>query len=89
MIDYSRIPEHMREGTRLYIEHGVTPGDFLRAALENNFIGVVERADYINKNAFFTWAQFLVNDVPWNCRGSREKVDTWMAHRGLEGLKDA
>lgn len=37
-INYSILPEHMREGTRRYIEHGNRPGDFLYLVLSNDFV---------------------------------------------------
>jgi len=80
-IEYELIPEHMREGVRLYLEEGVEPGSFLRAALENNFVQVCAHADNINRERLFEWAEFLWNEMPGNVWGSPEKVRAWIDSR--------
>ena len=44
-IDYSPLPEHLREGAQRYVEQGVATGSFLRSVFENDFAMAVVRAD--------------------------------------------
>ena len=85
MIDYSRIPTHMREGTQRYIENGIPPGDFLRALVENDLFGAMGKADDVNQRAMFYWCVFFYNEAPSGCFGSPQKVAAWIASGGLNG----
>ena len=82
MNDYSKIPAHMREGVRLYVEHRVKPGSFLMAVLENNFKETVGRADETNLCYLQEWAEFLRWEIPSACQGSPEKVQAWLGKGG-------
>lgn len=79
MLNYNRIPEHMRDGMRLYIENGIEPGSFLRAVLENDLMEACSRADDINRHRLFDFAWFLYNGAPCECYGSPENVRAWLA----------
>jgi hypothetical protein len=78
-IDYSKLPDHMRDGAQLYIEHRVPPGEFLTAVLENNFVDAVARADDVNSHNLITWAQWLYWECPRAAWGSPEKVAAWLS----------
>lgn len=80
-IDYTALPEHMRDGAQLYIEHGVEPGGFFRAVLENKLVESFGRADDINRKAMFVWASWLYNECPQDAWGSAEKIDAWIASK--------
>lgn len=82
-IDYSGIPDHMRDGARLYIEEGYIPGDFLYKVLCNDLVGAYGQADMINSARMRDWAQFLYNEAPKPCWGSTKIVAEWNSHRGL------
>lgn len=88
-INYDRLPEHMQDGARLYIEHGVEPGSFLLAVLCNDFVGAVGKADHINQQYLLEWASWLYNDVPTVAWKSRANVAKWIEHCGLEGQSEA
>lgn len=81
MIDYSSLPIHMRGAMQLYIERGINPGSFLTAVLENDLMKAAERADEINKYAFFEYCVFLYNEAPTACYGSPEAVASWKGLR--------
>lgn len=83
-IDYSGLPEHMREGARGYIEHGAEPGGFLRAVLENDLVGAAVKADAVNLVSLQRWAKFLYNQAPAGSWGSREAVNEWIRQRKAE-----
>lgn len=85
-INYSGLPEHMRDAFRLYIEKGIPPGSFTQAVLSNDLMGAMGRADIVNRHAIFETCAFLANFAPIGCYGSPEHVKDWIAHRGLEGL---
>ncbi len=85
---YDRLPAHMQDGARRYVEHGIKPGSFMTAVLSNDFIGAWQRADDVNTAAMHSWAMWLHNDAPRGCYGSPEHVKDWIAHRGLSGLSD-
>ena len=77
-MDLSKIPEHMRESVILYVDHGIPPGGFLRAVLENNLTEAAAQADEINKHHLYDWACVMYNEIPQIARGSREMVDRWL-----------
>lgn len=77
-INYGRLPEHCREGVRLYVEEGVPVGDFLTAVLENNLVEAFARADEVNAERMRDYADFLWNEAPSPCWGSGEKVAKWL-----------
>jgi hypothetical protein len=78
MTDYSRIPVHMADAAKRYVEHGEIWGDFLEAVFSNNFVGIMHRADDINSASLREWAEFLYWEVPEGCWGSKERVRAWV-----------
>ena len=78
MIDYSILPEHMRDGAERYVEHGIRPGDFLYLILCNDFVRALGHADTVNTARIVDYAKFLYSEAPLACWGSREKVDGWI-----------
>jgi hypothetical protein len=83
-IDYSILPEHMRDGMRLYIEDGIRPGDFLYLILCNDFVHALGHADMINSARIVDYAKFLYLEAPRGSWGSREVVNTWIKAREIE-----
>jgi len=88
-IDYSLIPEHMRDGIRLYLEHGLMPGSFLRFVLENNLVEAVTHADRINRTHLVEWAKFLYNEMPLDSWGSKEIVEAWSKKGGSNKFENS
>lgn len=82
------IPEHIRDGFRLYLVHGIEPGSFCRACLENDMKEAAGKADHINRSRIPDIAMFMVWGMPSDSQGSPEKVSAWIKHRGLEGVDD-
>ena len=81
------IPERMMSGIRRYVEHGVRPGDFLSAVIQNNLSQAVGRADTENLKNIPAFVAYLYNECPGNCWGSPEKMESWMESFN-EGLKE-
>jgi hypothetical protein len=87
-MNYDRLPEHMREGAKMYVEHGRLSGGFLTAVLENNLVEAFGKADGINSISMENWVRWLYNDAPMNSWGSPEAVSEWCKAGGLAGLND-
>lgn len=76
--DMQGVPEHLRDGLLRYIEHGISPGHFLTAVLENDLMGAVGRADSESARGLVGLCTYLYNDAPSGCHGSPEKVAAWV-----------
>lgn len=87
-MDYTLIPEHMRDAVRRYVEDGIEPGGFLKAVLCNDLKGAVIRADNINKKNIVNWVHFVIWELPGLCQGSEEKYKNWIAMGGLKGREE-
>lgn len=87
-IDYSKVPvDYMVGAVQRYIEKGILPGGFLTSVLCNESLShVVARADRENQRVLAEWVVFLTNDVPGQCWGNPELVDSWCRMGGLEGM---
>jgi hypothetical protein len=79
--DYSGLPEHMQDGTRLYVEHGLAPGSFLTAVICNDLREAMSRADDINRARLFDIVSWFYNEAPAPCWGSPEKFAAWVEQR--------
>lgn len=86
MIDYSRLPEHMQDSARLYIENGIPFGSFMTAVFSNDLTGAYRRADDVNTTAMIEWVRFLLNEAPIGCWGSKDSVDEWIKAGGMNGI---
>lgn len=83
------IPEHCREGVRLYIETGHPVGGFLTAVFENNLVEAFGRADDTNRRHLWDYTIFLYNEapaVPIRSWGSPAIYKAWIEAGGLAGL---
>lgn len=78
------IPLRMHGGLIRWIMHGVQPGHFLTAILQNDLRESINRADHENRDLLVAYIKFLYNDAPSNCWGSKEKMEAWAQHRGLD-----
>ena len=74
---YDKLPEHMQEAARCYIEEGEMPGSFLTAVLTNNLVEAFGNADEINRACMWDWCLWLYNEAPMPAWGSAEKVLAW------------
>jgi len=86
VIDYSLLPEHLRDGMRRYVEHGIRPGHFLTAVLENDLLEAFNRADETSAYALKNIAEFLQCQLPMECYGSFEAVNRWVNGKTKERL---
>ncbi len=89
-VDYSQLPEHMREGMEGYLEYGWELGGFLYSILTNDLRGTVKRADVHNRYHLLDWIDFCLEHLPGKSWGSPEAVAYWMKfrqelHKGKNG----
>lgn len=79
------IPQHLKESFDRYVNHGIPCGDFLMAVLENNLMGAFGRADDFNRVILFDICEYVYNEMPAGCHGSKEDVKHWLAKFHKEG----
>ena len=80
------LPLHLHGGLLRYIEHGIRPGAFLCHVIENDLLGgVCHAGDGIGLDELRRLAQFLYNDCPSQCHGSKSKRFDWEGMGGLAG----
>ncbi|KKM74720.1 hypothetical protein LCGC14_1397480 [marine sediment metagenome] len=79
------ISEYTKEDIDQYVSNHIPPGDFLRAVLENNLMEAMGRADKNNQTAIFDICTYIYNHVPFDCHGSKEKVEAWLADKIKSG----
>lgn len=77
-INYSKLPSDLQDGMRNYIEHGLEPGGFLTAVLENNLRRAIAKADSVNRVVLPTIVQWIYSECPSSIRGSEEAVKQWI-----------
>jgi len=66
------------EGLNRYVEHKIPTGSFLRAVLENDLVESCARADHKNINRIPSIVQYIYENLPHNCWGSKEIVTKFL-----------
>lgn len=79
------LPASMFGGIERYLYHGIPPGHFLAAVLQNDLSEAVSRADAVNGALLCEYVKFLYNDVPANAWGSKDEYAAWIDRGGLNG----
>jgi len=82
-INYDKLPAHMQESARRYVEDGADVGGFLTALLSNNLFETYNTADFDNRDMLDVWIGWLYWEAPSRCWGSLEKVTAWQKIGGL------
>ncbi len=72
------IPDHMLDGLREYVDHGIPQGHFLTAVITNDLKEACARADRTNLRIIPAYVAWLYNEADARCWGSREKMDAWI-----------
>jgi hypothetical protein len=86
--DGSGVPEHTVGSLMRYVNDGISPGGFLTAALCNDLIGTVTRADHWNTQALPAIVMFMLNSMPAASIGSTENMNWWMERVREERKKE-
>jgi hypothetical protein len=76
--EHNLIPEYTMNALNLYVEHGIVPGSFLCAVLENNLVRAVGRADRENLAALPDIVKYIYNELPSTCWGSPARVNEYL-----------
>jgi hypothetical protein len=80
------LPEHMRDGARRYVEHGLADVDsFLFAVASNDLRAAFRRADKTNAARMQDWVLFFCAYLPSYAWGSREAAKRWLETGGMQG----
>jgi len=87
--NWDLVPQHMRDGLKLYFDRGIPPGSFMTAVLNNDLKESFGRADEVNRDNLFEIVSFLFCDAPIICWGSPEAVRAWIKSGGLQGKEQA
>lgn len=77
-MNWDLLPEHMREGVRMYLEERIAPGSFLTAVICNDLVNALGQADHINRERLHDIVSFFYSYAPSNCWGSVEKMKKWL-----------
>jgi hypothetical protein len=79
MIDYTKLPDALQMGARLWIEEGIYPGHFLRAVLENDLTEAFARADDEMVVKLRDIVRWWYNEAPGGCWRGVHAVQEWHA----------
>lgn len=76
--EYYPVSDIILESLERYLEHGIMPGSFLTAVLENNLCEAFGRADSFNTANMKNIIGYVYNHIPSNAWGSPEKVSDYL-----------
>ena len=79
------IPEYMESGVNDYVSMGLGQGSFLKAIICNDLKAAVMAADHVNMRNIPAYVEYFYNHAPFECWGSNEKYDAWVAKGGING----
>jgi hypothetical protein len=71
------LPEHLREGMRLYLQDGVTPGGWMCAVLDNDLSNAVQRCDDRALGTLRNLFEWLCMYAPASAWGAPDKRAAW------------
>lgn len=75
---YPGMHRELLDALEQYLNHGLPPGGFLIACLENNLLEACSRAEHWNKPNLPDIVGYLYNLFPAKAWGNRDKVRAWM-----------
>jgi hypothetical protein len=81
------IPDRMMGAIRRYIEHGIVPGEFLCAVIQNDLRETVGRADEENIANLPAYVAYFYNEAPSLCYGSPNAMRKWVKKQGLQNVR--
>jgi hypothetical protein len=80
------IPRNLADGIERYLTRGIAPGDFLSAVIRNDLRATFALGDPASLSVLPAVLAFLYWEAPGRSSGSPAIMDTWVAHRGEEGM---
>ena len=81
-------PPHLWEGLKLYVLHGLRPGDFMFALLAGDLFEVMRRGDDKAIAGLKSMVVYIYNHCPTGCYGTRDYVKDWCLAGGLRGIEE-
>ena len=72
------INEFLKESLDRYVNDKIETGGFLRACLENDLTNAIGNADMENREKLWVIVNYIYNEIPASCWGSKEKVAKWL-----------
>lgn len=82
------IRENTKAALERWVKHGIIPGDFLTAVIENDLMKAMGRADSYNRATIFQICSYLYNEAPATCYGSPEKVKAYASKFKIEAKEE-
>ena len=82
------IPSYMHNGITLYYEHGIEPGSFLTAVINNDLKEAVGRADDTNRHCLYNYMMWFYNEAPSGSWGYANAVSDWQKQLKNEDSHD-
>lgn len=76
--EYYPIREDWYGALERYLNHGIMPGSFMTAVLENNLMQAMGRADRENSANLKNIVGYIYNHLPSNSWGSRDRVENYV-----------
>lgn len=76
--EYYPIREDWYGALERYLNHGIMPGSFMTAVLENNLVEAFGRADIHNSSNLKNIVGYIYNHLPSNSWGSPSKVTDYI-----------
>jgi len=74
----TELNQEIIKSLNLYVTHGIQPGHFLTAVLENDLSEAMKRADVENRGQLFLICRYIYNVLPGDCHGSKEAVKNYL-----------
>ena len=71
-------PTWVKESLARYVDHGIQPGDCLRAVLCNDLREAFARADVETARSMAAIVAYVYNEVATAACGSERRVDEWI-----------
>jgi hypothetical protein len=66
-----------KESIDRFVQYGIPPGHFLQAVLSNDLMEAMGRADSENRRDLFEICQYVYNELPIGCWGTKDKMGEW------------
>lgn len=84
--EYYPIRDDLYGALERYLNHGINPGSFLTAVLENDLKEAFGRADIMNSANLKNIVGYIYNHLPSNSWGSKERVADYLASLRKENV---
>ena len=73
-----RIPEAVKKGIDMFVNHGVRPGSFVTAVLENDLMRAWGQADLESRREMDSILRYVWYEIPSGSWGSPDRVEAWI-----------